>query len=166
MFPLLLIISKSAKTAMLLTTFIPGGGQFYTQRYFKGIAIGGLQSYLIYKEVQTQLKINELEGKASLTLEEQTLLEDKFRERRNFGWWMALVWSIGILDAYVDAKLYGFDTELSIDERGSPKVALSLICCILKNSYCGTKKSILYRENFKKTKFLKNCFYLLWPPTT
>jgi hypothetical protein len=126
MFTLFLIISKSAKTAMLLTTFIPGGGQFYTQRYFKGIAIGGLQSYLVYREFQTQLKINELGRETNLTPEQQILLDDKLEERRNLGWWMTLVWSIAILDAYVDAKLYGFESELSIDERGSPKVALSL----------------------------------------
>ncbi len=126
MFPLLFIISKSAKTAMLLTTIIPGGGQFYTERYFKGIIIGGVQSYLIYREVQTQLKINELQRETNLSAEQQSLLDDKLEERRDLGWWIALAWTIGILDAYVDAKLYGFESELTIDQRGSPKVALSL----------------------------------------
>lgn len=126
MFSLLLIISKSAKTAMLLTTFVPGGGQFYTERYFKGIIIGGLQSYLIYREVQTQLKINELQRETNLSFEQQLLLDNKLDERRELGWWMALVWTIGILDAYVDAQLYGFESNLSFDERGSPKVELSL----------------------------------------
>lgn len=126
MFPFLLIISKSAKTAMLLTTFIPGGGQFYTERYFKGIIIGGLQSYLIYREVQTQLKINELKRENTLSFEQQTLLDNKLDERREFGWWMALVWTIGILDAYVDAQLYGFESKLTLDQIGSPKVELSL----------------------------------------
>jgi len=111
---------------MLLTTIIPGGGQFYTERYFKGIIIGGVQSYLIYREVQTQLKINELQRETNLSAEQQSLLDDKLEERRDLGWWIALAWTIGILDAYVDAKLYGFESELTIDQRGSPKVALSL----------------------------------------
>ncbi len=111
---------------MLLTTIIPGGGQFYTERYVKGIIIGGAQSYLIYKEVQIQLKINELEREAILSTEQQALLDGKLDERREIGWWMALVWATGILDAYVDAQLYGFESELTIDQRGSPKVALSL----------------------------------------
>lgn len=111
---------------MLLTTFIPGGGQFYTERYFKGIIIGGLQSYLIYREVQTQLKINELKRENTLSFEQQTLLDNKLDERREFGWWMALVWTIGILDAYVDAQLYGFESKLTLDQIGSPKVELSL----------------------------------------
>lgn len=126
MFSLLLIISKSAKTAMLLTTIIPGGGQFYTERYFKGIVIGGAQSYLIYREVQTQIKINELQRETNLSNEQQALLDEKLDERREIGWWMALVWGIGILDAYVDAQLYGFESELTIDQRGSPKATLSL----------------------------------------
>ena len=106
---------------MLLTTFIPGGGQFYTERYFKGIIIGGLQSYLIYREVQTQLKINELERATALSDEQQALLNNKLDERRELGWWMALVWTIGILDAYVDAQLYGFESKLTLDQRGSQK---------------------------------------------
>ena len=111
---------------MLLTTIIPGGGQFYTERYFKGIIIGGAQSYLIYREVETQLKINELEREANLSTEQLALLDEKLDERRELGWWMALVWVIGILDAYVDAQLYGFESELTIDQRGSPKASLSL----------------------------------------
>lgn len=130
MFSLFLIISKSAKTAMLLTTIIPGGGQFYTERYVKGLIIGGAQSYLIYKGVQTHLNINELEREIDQIQanqeEKQTLLEKKRAQRREIGWWMALAWTIGILDAYVDAQLYGFESELSLDKNGSPKVELSL----------------------------------------
>jgi hypothetical protein len=126
MFSLLLIISKSAKTAMLLTTLIPGGGQFYTERYFKGIIIGGTQSYLIYRGVQTQLRLKELEREINLSPEEQEEEESLLDQRREIGWWMALVWTIGILDAYVDAQLYGFESDLTIDQRGSPKVEISL----------------------------------------
>ncbi len=123
----LLLISKSAKTAMLLTTLIPGGGQFYTKRYVKGILIGGAQSYLIYQGAQTQLRLFEIDREpnginAGLQQEKQNLLD----KRRQLAWWMALVWSLGILDAYVDAQLYNFESNLTFDERGSPKVELSL----------------------------------------
>jgi hypothetical protein len=124
MFSLFLIISKSAKTAMLLTAAIPGGGQFYTERYFKGIIIGGTQSYLIYRGIQTQLELNKIGN--NLSQEAQEEKQELFDQRREIGWWMALVWTIGILDAYVDAQLYGFESDLTIDERGSPKIELSL----------------------------------------
>jgi hypothetical protein len=119
------VISKSATTAMLLTTFIPGGGQFYTNRYAKAIIIGGSQSYLIYNGVQTQIDLNELNRITNLTqaqLDEKNYLLDK---RRQIAWWMALVWTIGILDAYVDAQLYNFESDLSLEQTGDPKLRMS-----------------------------------------
>lgn len=107
---------------MLLTTLIPGGGQFYTERYVKGVIIGGAQSYLLYRGIQTQIRLDEI-GQESIALpeERQNLLE----KRRQIAWWMALVWSLGILDAYVDAQLYNFESDLSFDQTGSVKTTLS-----------------------------------------
>ena len=122
----LLIFSKSATTAMLLTTIFPGGGQFYTERYAKGIIIGGVQSFLIYREVQTQLRLNEIEE--TLNNPTPALLQEKdnlLDTRRELAWWMALVWTVGILDAYVDAQLYNFESSLSLDQNGAPKTELS-----------------------------------------
>jgi hypothetical protein len=126
MFYLLLIFSKSATTAMLLTTVFPGGGQFYTERYAKGVIIGGVQSFLIYREVQTQLRLNEIEEQLNNPTTE--LLQDKenlLKKRRDLAWWMVLVWTVGILDAYVDAQLYNFESNLSIDQSGALKTELS-----------------------------------------
>ncbi len=120
------LISKSAKTAMLLTTFLPGGGQFYTERYVKGILIGGAQSYLIYQGTQTQLRLYEIEREWNGTIPEfQQEKNELLDKRRQFAWWMALVWTLGILDAYVDAQLYNFESNLSLDKTGDPKVTLS-----------------------------------------
>ncbi len=107
---------------MLLTTFVPGGGQFYTERYVKGIIIGGAQSYLLYKEVQTQIRLNEIERDISALPEEK---QNLLNQRGQIGWWMALVWTLGILDAYVDAQLYNFESDLSLDQMGSVKTTLS-----------------------------------------
>ncbi len=111
---------------MLLTTIFPGGGQFYTERYAKGIIIGGTQSYLIYKGIQTQLRLNEIEKNLSGATPE--MIENKetlLHQRRIITWWMALVWTIGILDAYVDAQLYNFESNLSLDRNGALKTELS-----------------------------------------
>jgi hypothetical protein len=123
----LALISKSAATAMLLTTFIPGGGQFYTKRWFKGILIGGTQSYIIYKGAKTQFELNDVERKlqesysSSLAAEKEDLLV----QRREILWLGALVWTIGVLDAYVDARLYDFKSDITIDARGDPKITIS-----------------------------------------
>jgi len=120
------LISKSAKTAMLLTTFLPGGGQFYTERYVKGILIGGAQSYLIYKGTQTQLRLYEIDREWNGTLPEFQQEKSGLLDKRNqIAWWMALVWTLGVLDAYVDAQLYNFESNLSLDKTGDPKVTLS-----------------------------------------
>ncbi len=113
---------------MLLTTLIPGGGQFYTKRWFKGILIGGTQSYIIYKGVRTQSDLNDVEKKLkesysdSLAKEKQNLLI----QRREIVWWAALVWTIGVLDAYIDAQLYDIESDITIDERGNPELNISL----------------------------------------
>ena len=125
---LLTLISKSAATAMLLTTLIPGGGQFYTKRWLKGILIGGTQSYIIYRGVRTQFDLNDVEKKLkesysdSLADEKQYLLI----QRREIVWWAALVWTIGVLDAYIDAQLYDIESDITIDERGNPELNISL----------------------------------------
>lgn len=125
---ILILISKSAATAMLLTTFIPGGGQFYTKRWVKGILIGGTQSYIIYKGVSTQFDLNDINQRlkesysGSLAQEKDALL----MRRREIIWWGALVWTIGILDAYVDAQLYDFESDITMDPGGNPKLNVSI----------------------------------------
>ncbi|MCK4225270.1 hypothetical protein KAX29_00060 [candidate division WOR-3 bacterium] len=125
---ILILISKSAATAMLLTTFIPGGGQFYTKRWVKGILIGGTQSYIIYKGVSTQFDLNDINQRlkesysGSLAQEKDALLV----RRREIIWWGALVWTIGILDAYVDAQLYDFESDITMDPGGNPKLNVSI----------------------------------------
>ncbi len=125
---LLTLISKSAVTAMLLTTFIPGGGQFYTKRWLKGMLIGGTQSYILYRGIKTQLDLNDvdqrLEESYSNSLAEEK--DDLLVQRREIVWWGALVWTIGMLDAYVDARLYDFKSDITIDAGGDPKLTISL----------------------------------------
>ncbi|MEJ2355157.1 MAG: hypothetical protein P8Y62_04550 [candidate division WOR-3 bacterium] len=36
-----------------------------------------------------------------------------------------MVWTAGILDAYVDAQLYNFESNLSLDQNGALKTELS-----------------------------------------
>ena len=110
---------------MLLTTVFPGGGQFYTERYAKGIIIGGVQSFLIYRQVQTQLRLNDLEKSNNPNQELLQKKDNLLDTRRELAWWMVLVWTAGILDAYVDAQLYNFESNLSLDQNGALKTELS-----------------------------------------
>ena len=124
---ILMLISKSATTAMLLTTFIPGGGQFYTERWVKGILVGGTQSYILYRAYKIQGDINsinrEIENNPAEYLTEER--DDLLIQRRETVWWGALVWTLGILDAYIDAQLYNFEGDITLDNTGHPKFELT-----------------------------------------
>lgn len=94
---------KSAGKAMLLC-ILPGGGQFYTERYVPGMIIGAGEitlSYLAYK--------NHIEG--------------RYAERNSFLWWELFLFGYSLADAYVSAKMYNFDVETNIDK-------VSLLCRI------------------------------------
>ena len=71
------------------------------------------------------MSLNDLDRITTLSqqqLEEKNNLLDK---RRQIAWWMALVWTIGLLDSYVDAQLYNFESDLSLDKAGDPRLKLS-----------------------------------------
>ena len=91
---------KNASVAMLLCVF-PGGGQFYTERYIPGILIGGAEiaiGYYAYKYHQ----------------------DDEYTKRNSMLWWGLFVFGFSLADAYVGAKMYGFDVQTDLD-----KVSLS-----------------------------------------
>jgi hypothetical protein len=102
---LLLLLSltyaeKNANIAMLLCIF-PGGGQFYTERYVPGVVIGGAELALGYY-AYTYHKDGDYKGRNSML------------------WWGLFVFGFSLADAYVGAKMHGFDVETDID-----KVSLS-----------------------------------------
>ena len=86
---------KNARLAMLLCIF-PGGGQYYTERYIPGIAISASElaiGYYAYKYHK----------------------EEEYGKRNSMLWWGLFVFGYSVADAYVGAKMYGFDIEADID---------------------------------------------------
>lgn len=88
--------SKSSGLAMLLSAVIPGGGQFYTTNYLKGILFVG-----------TEVTLSCLAIKDHLDYQETNDLNLKNR-RNNLLWWIATVKLLSIADAYVSANMYKF----------------------------------------------------------
>ncbi len=115
---LFLIVCKSARLSMLLTTFIPGGGQFYTENYVKGVIVGGVQSYFAYKTYKSYIDWREINKEFDNT-GDSTLLyqkDQKLSEIYEDIWWDALVWSLSVVDAYIDAHLYKFNTDITFNK--------------------------------------------------
>jgi len=86
---------KNAALAMALCV-IPGGGQFYTERYVPGILIGAAEVTLGYYAIKYHR-------------------EENYSQRNSMLWWGALVFGFSLADAYVAAKMHGFDVDADID---------------------------------------------------
>lgn len=87
---------KNANLAMLLCIF-PGGGQFYTERYVPGVLLGGAEIALGYYAYNYHK-------------------EGDYTRRNSMLWWGLFVFGFSLADAYVGAKMHGFDVETDIDK--------------------------------------------------
>ena len=87
---------KSPGLAMLLSAIIPGGGQFYTTNYLKGILFVGTEVTLSYFAIKDHLDYQETNNLAIKN------------RRNNLLWWIATVKLLSVADAYVSANMYKF----------------------------------------------------------
>lgn len=78
---------------------LPGGGQFYTERYVPGIIIGATELTLGYYAFKYHS-------------------DEAIEKRNSMLWWGLFVLGYSLADAYVGAKMYGFDIESDIDRVG------------------------------------------------
>ncbi|MBN2410365.1 hypothetical protein JXQ31_01660 [candidate division KSB1 bacterium] len=94
-------ITKSPRGAMLRSLVVPGWGQFYNGKWFKGILIGGTEIGLVINAVIQN----------HYAVQSETELEKEFyRENKSLSiWWLGATILYSITDAYVDAHLYNFD---------------------------------------------------------
>ncbi|MBN1542360.1 hypothetical protein JW992_09465 [candidate division KSB1 bacterium] len=99
-------ITKSPSGAMMRSLVLPGGGQFYNDKWLKGLAIAAAEIGCIANAVvQNQYAVRE----------EIPYYREIYRDRRNLSfWWLAGIILYSMADAYVDAHLYNFDESESI----------------------------------------------------
>ena len=86
---------KNSYVAMLWC-LLPGGGQFYTERYITGTAIGAAEITIGYYAIKYHQ-------------------ERDYSSRNSMLWWGLFTFGYSLADAYVGAKMYGFDIECDID---------------------------------------------------
>ncbi|UCD18834.1 MAG: hypothetical protein JSU64_05240 [candidate division WOR-3 bacterium] len=82
---------KNAGIAMLLCVF-PGGGQFYTERYVPGVIIGAAEIAIGYYAFKYHR-------------------DEDYTRRNSMLWWGFFAFGFSLADAYVGAKMHGFDVE-------------------------------------------------------
>ncbi len=90
---------------MLLSAVIPGGGQFYTENYWKGILFLGAEGTLGYYAIKFHQDFKTTGNSSNLS------------RRNNLLWWIASVKLLSLADAYVSANMYKFKdmAKLSFD---------------------------------------------------
>jgi hypothetical protein len=95
--------TKSPTGAMIRSALFPGWGQYYTEQYVKSGLILCVESGLILSAIVQDKKARDVY---------QTDYDEYLRrlDRRNgYLWWTAGVIVFSMIDAYVDAHLFGFD---------------------------------------------------------
>lgn len=94
--------TKSPKSAMIRSLVFPGLGQFYNEQYIKAVIVLAGQSTLIGFSFYYNSRARE----SATPLE-----KDFYKDRRNLMyWWIGAATLLSMLDAYIDAHLYDFDT--------------------------------------------------------
>lgn len=111
--------------AMLRSAVLPGWGQLYNDRPAKGIILGsaelGLLAWLLVEHSLAQGARDDYRRTGDPFYEDEYELHSA--RRLDLIWYTSAAWLYGILDAYVDAHLYGFHRENSdfVREVGDPE---------------------------------------------
>ncbi len=121
---------KNPKLSAVLSLSLPGGGQFYNEKPWKGALAVGIESFLIYKMIDTGNFIDDLKSdirKYENILAEGNLSDDQItmykvmiegkrakynrnkNRQDNHYWWMGGTIFLSVIDAYVDAHLYNYN---------------------------------------------------------
>ena len=105
---------KNPRQAFLFS-LVPGGGQFYNQKYIKGSLVMGLETLALYSWLENSKIYKNYDS------EEYSLRQNRYLEKRNkYAWWVIFLYFYSMIDAMVDAHLSPFDEIMStsIDDVG------------------------------------------------
>jgi hypothetical protein len=105
---------KNPRQAFLFS-LVPGGGQFYNQKYIKGSLVMGLETLALYSWLENSKIYKNYDS------EEYSLRQNRYLEKRNkYAWWVIFLYFYSMIDAMVDAHLSPFDDIMStsIEDEG------------------------------------------------
>ena len=117
--PVIVIEKRSPSGALLRSAVLPGWGQFYNDEPVKGVILGvvevGLLSWLITEYIQAEDARNDFLVTGDPA--DEARYEEHAQRRLDLIWYTSAAWLYGMLDAYVDAYLYSFESENRSFER-------------------------------------------------
>ncbi|MCX6143602.1 MAG: DUF5683 domain-containing protein [Ignavibacteriales bacterium] len=128
---------KSPGTAVLLSAILPGAGQVYTGRYWKVPIVLGFSGYFVYEVIKQNNSYKSAQGQYTASVNNgenngqgnaQLQYERDFYrdERDRFGFYFLLTYLLNMVDAYVDASLFGFDVGDNLTGGTSLKIRIPI----------------------------------------
>ncbi len=128
------IPSKSPGLAMLLSAVLPGAGQVYNESYWKVPVVTGLGIYFVAEFLDNNRRTEDYRAKYAESLVAApgrapgylTLREFYKNQRDAFAWYFVILYVLNIVDAYVDASLYGFDVSPALTLQGKPQAGVGI----------------------------------------
>jgi hypothetical protein len=104
---------RNPQGALLRSLVLPGWGQIYNDKPIKGLVYGivelGLLGLVFYEDGKAEYaRENYMETGLSSW---RNNYDTHSSLRRDFIWYTAGAWVVGLLDAYVDAYLFSFEAE-------------------------------------------------------
>lgn len=102
----IIIVKKNPTSALLRSVALPGWGQFYNEKPIKGLIFGSVELGLL-----SWLIVEHLEAEDARHSGDEQAYEVHRQRRLDLIWYTSAAWLFGMLDAYVDAYLYSFDSE-------------------------------------------------------
>ena len=123
---------RDARVAMLATALFPGLGQLYNEEGLRTLVVFAWESYYIAVILREGLSADLYKRRAAALGEGETwdglgrsALRDLFHfheeRQKDYVWYTAALFFASVLDAYVFANLYGFETD---DIRGGRRAAI------------------------------------------
>ena len=109
---------------MIRSALFPGWGQVYTEHYLKAGLIFCCEVGLVISAVREDRKARD-----ALRTDYGEYL-DRLERRNLYMWWTAGVIALSMIDAYVDAHLFGFD-EHEVSVRMNPSQRTPDIECVI-----------------------------------
>lgn len=118
------VMQKSPWGAVVRSALIPGFGQLYNESYWKIPVIWGLGAWFVYGWIDNN---NLYKQNRELYLQTQNFTyrinRDFYRDQRdNFTIYLAILYLLNLVDAYVDAHLFDF----TVDEDLTGRTRLSV----------------------------------------
>ena len=93
---------KSPWGAVLRSAILPGWGQVYTHQYIKAGVVFTVNAALLWTVLDYDRQWKDTQN-------------ESFRDKRNqYTWYLGLAYLLTLVDAYVDASLFGFNEAMEI----------------------------------------------------